>query len=234
MFKESATLYDKIYSWKDYKKESEEITSVILSKRPACKKILDIACGTGEHHVYLKDKFDVDGIDILQEFVDIAVPKNKKGKYFKADMRSFDLGENYNAVICLFSSIGYLRSVSEIVSALKCFANHLNPEGVILVEPWFTKETWSNGKVGMVANDMPGLKICRMNESASEGDFSVVDFQYMIAEDGKGVKCFTERHELRMTSNNEMLDAFKQAGLKVEFDPKGLIGRGMFWGTKTV
>jgi len=34
MFTESADIYDLVYSFKDYKKESEEIRTAIKSKRP--------------------------------------------------------------------------------------------------------------------------------------------------------------------------------------------------------
>lgn len=229
MFNESADLYDKIYSWKNYKQEAEEITAAILARMPGCRTILDVACGTGEHHVYLKEKFEIDGTDILGEFIEIAKPKNPAGNYFQADMRNFDLERKYDAVICLFSSIGYLKNTSEIKSAFLSFAKHLKPGGIVMVEPWFTKESWTSGKVHMIANDHPDFKICRMNMSMTEGDYSIVDFQYLIGEENKGIKHFTERHELRLSSVDEMLSAFKEAGLKAELDPKGLTGRGMYY-----
>ena len=63
MFTASSEIYDLVYSFKDYKKESEEITAVIKTKRPDCRTILDIACGTAEHHKYLKDNFEVTDYD---------------------------------------------------------------------------------------------------------------------------------------------------------------------------
>ena len=70
MFTESSDIYDLVYSFKDYKKEAEEIAAVIKAKRPGCNTILDIACGTAEHHKYLKETFEIDGIDINEKFIE--------------------------------------------------------------------------------------------------------------------------------------------------------------------
>ena len=228
MFDQTAELYDTIYSFKNYKQETEQIKTIIHSSAPASKSILDVGCGTSEHHKYLKAEYDIDGIDLNRTFIKISHEKNPNGNYVQADMRKFELNKTYDLVMCLFSSIGYLRSVDEIVSALVCFKNHLNPGGLILVEPWFTKESWTNGKTHMITTEKDGVKICRMNRSASEGDFSIVHFHYLVGSDDQDVKHLEERHELRMTSNVEMISAFERAGLKVHFEEKGLIGRGMY------
>lgn len=86
MFTESADLYDLIYSFKDYQKESEEIISAISTKKPGCKSILDVGCGIAEHHKYLKDKFQIDGLDINGKFIESAKAKNQSGSYYVADM----------------------------------------------------------------------------------------------------------------------------------------------------
>jgi SAM-dependent methyltransferase len=232
MFSQSADIYDLVYSFKDYKQESEDIRSAIRSTCPSCTTILDIACGTGEHHKHLSAAFIIDGMDFEAAFLEIARPKNPKGQYFKGDMKDFSTGKKYDVVLCLFSSIGYLRDEAEIVKALRCFKEHLNPGGVMMVEPWFTRETWKDGKAHMITYDKDGLKICRMNRSSSAGKFSLIDFHYLVGSDEKDVYYFTERHELRMSSKEEMLNAFDEAGLEVRYEEKGLTGRGMYYAYK--
>jgi trans-aconitate methyltransferase len=82
----------------------------------------------------------VDGLDLNEEFVAIAQQNNPDGRFFIADMTDFSSGRRYDAVVCLFSAIGYVRTVDRVVATLTRFASHLNDRGVILVEPWFTKE----------------------------------------------------------------------------------------------
>lgn len=75
MFTDSSDIYDLIYSFKDYEKESNEITEIIKKVRPDCKKILDIGCGTSEHHKYLNKHFVTDGIDLNEKFIEISKQK---------------------------------------------------------------------------------------------------------------------------------------------------------------
>jgi len=51
-------------------------------------------------------------------------------------MSDFHLPRRYDAVLCLFSSIGYLRTLDRVEAALACFQEHLAPGGVLIVEPW--------------------------------------------------------------------------------------------------
>ena len=232
MFTASSDIYDLVYSFKDYKKESEEITAIIKEKRPNCKTILDIACGTAEHHKYLKDNFEIDGIDLNEKFIKIARQKNLNGSYSVADMINFDLDKKYDVVICLFSSIGYLRSFDAIVSALKCFNQHLNPNGLVIIEPWYTVENSLASRIDMTTYDKEEIKICRIAHSYPENEFSILNFYYLLGTIDEGVRHFEERHEVRRTSTQEMFEAFKKADLDVTFDEKGLTGRGMYYGIK--
>jgi hypothetical protein len=43
-----------------------------------------------------------------------------------------------------------------------------------------------------------------------------------------GVEHFTEDHLLRLRTVEEMLAAFREAGLNAEHDPEGINGRGLY------
>jgi ubiquinone/menaquinone biosynthesis C-methylase UbiE len=228
MFTRSAELYDLIYSFKDYKGEASKIRDLIRSEHPQARTILDVACGTGEHARLLADDFSVDGIDLDSNLVTIARGKGPSGQFFVGNMCSFELQEKYDVVQCLFSSIGYLTKPEDVVSALRCFAKHLNPGGVIIVEPWLTPECYTAGIPHMAPPiDRPDIKIARMNVSEREGNLSRLRFHYLLAR-SQGVEYFQEDHELALYSVQEMLRFFREAGLKATHDPEGIFGRGMY------
>lgn len=228
MFNKSAELYDLIYSFKDYESEASKIRDLIRSEHPEARSILDVACGTGEHAQLLAKDFSVDGIDLDSTMVDIARRKVPSGRFFVANMSSFDVGHRYDVVQCLFSSIGYLTNPKDVVSAFQCFAKHLNPGGVVIVEPWLTPESYTAGVPHMAPPvDRPDIKIARMNVSEREGNLSRLRFHYLLAR-SQGVEYFHEDHELALYSVEEMLEFFRQAGLSASHDPEGIFGRGVY------
>jgi trans-aconitate methyltransferase len=227
MFSKSAHLYDILYSFKDYPAESQKIIDLIQNEMPGAQTLLDVACGTAEHDKYLSQKYQVDGLDLDPEFVRLAAEKNPQCSYFHADMRGFDLGKTYDVIQCLFSSIGYIKTLDIVVKALACFKRHLNRDGIILVEPWFTPDVWQVGSMHMLSAETDDLKVCRMNTSEREGDTSIIDFHYMVGSEGK-IDHFTERHELGLFTVDQMMSAFSDAELNVRYDPEGLTGRGLY------
>lgn len=228
MFTASADIYDLIYGFKNYKEEAGQVAQLIEQLHPQCKTLLDVGCGTGEHHRYLREKFEIDGLDLDEKLLEKARAKNPEGKYFKADMKRFSLEKKYDAVICLFSAIGYLETMEEIVEALKCFKAHLNPGGIILVEPWFTPESFGKSRVTMLTYEKDEIKICRISRSMREGNYSSLNFHYLVGTVEDGVHHLEEMHRLRLSTKEEMLHAFTGAGLEVNYDEKGLVGRGMY------
>ena len=227
MFSKSAQWYDLLYSFKDYQKEAKDIINLVDKIHPDAKTILDVACGTAEHDRFLLRDFKVDGIDTNEEFVRIAQEKNPKGRYSCADMQDFDQGKKYDVILCLFSSIGYLKTTANVQKALICFNKHLKSDGVILVEPWFDMNNWNPRSIHMLTAETEDLKICRMNVSRQDDNISVLDFHYLVGM-AEGVQHFVESHELGLFSKKEMLEAFKSAGLTAEFHENALTDRGLY------
>jgi ubiquinone/menaquinone biosynthesis C-methylase UbiE len=63
-FIQSAELYDAIYSFKNYARESDRLRAVINEAVPGARTLLDVACGTGEHARFLRQYYAVDGVDL--------------------------------------------------------------------------------------------------------------------------------------------------------------------------
>ncbi|RIH87047.1 class I SAM-dependent methyltransferase [Calidithermus roseus] len=225
-------LYDKIYSFKDYAHEAALIREIIHSRNPGASSLLDVACGTGKHLDYLKAYYQVVGTDLDEGQLEEARKRHPDVAFYQADMRDFDLGQRFDAVTCLFSAIGHTGGVEGLGRAVASMARHLEPGGVLLIEPWLSPEVWQNGRPHAVFVDEPELKVVRMNTSRQEGRQSVLEFHYLLARP-QGVEYFTEELRLFLFTHEEYMDAFRQAGLSVEFDPQGLTGRGLYVGLRS-
>src|SRR5258708_13470289 len=145
MFLESPELYDAIYHFKNYGRECEILSEIIQAAAPGARTILGVACGTGEQAKFLKEKYAIDGVDLNEEYLRAARTKNPAGKYTRADMTDFDLATTYDVVTCLFSAVGYVRTVDRMNRAIASMARHVKPNGVLIVEPWLTVETYNPG-----------------------------------------------------------------------------------------
>lgn len=234
MFSKSARYYNAIYAavGKDYAQEARKVHEFLQAhKRSPGDDLLEVACGTGTHAMFLREYYQLEGLDLDGEMLAVA-RKNLPGiPFHQADMTDFDLGREFDVLTCLFSSIGYVRTVPRLEQAIATMARHLLPGGVLLVEPWFTPDQWKPGLVSALHVDEPDLKITRMSISESQGRLSFFVFHYLVGTP-EGITHFTERHELGLFTHEEYLKAFRSAGLEVSHDPEGLDGRGLYIGLK--
>ena len=230
MFTESAEFYDQIYSrFKDYQKESTAIHELIAKEAPATKTILDVACGTGEHARILSQEYgyEVDGIDLDESMVKLAQKKNSTGSFYCSDMTDFKIDRSYDAVICLFSSIGYVKTLERVTETLLAFKKHTHKNGMILVEPWFQPHAFTPGRTILNTISLDDWKIVRMGTSQVNGRISMLIFEYLFGYKGE-IFHRSEKHELGLFTDQEMKTCFAEAGLAVEYDDSGLTGRGLY------
>ena len=80
--------------------------------------------------------------------------------------------------------------------------------------------------------DRPDVKIARMTASRVEARQSSVMDMHHLVNTARGVEYFVERHELTLFRDDEYHQAFSAAGLDVDVDPEGLIGRGLYFGRR--
>lgn len=232
MFEKSVDIYDAIYAaqGKDYAAEARQLHAWIQEyKQSDGNDLLDVACGTGRHDEYLREWYHVEGLDLNAEMLAIARERCPDLTYHHADMVDFDLDQHFDVVVCLFSSIGYAKTVARMRRAVRTMADHLCPGGMLVVEPWLTPDVYEAGKVWATYADEPDLKIARMNVSDEEDGVAILEFHYLIATPD-GARYFTERHEVGLFTHEEYVHAFDAAGLDTVYDQEGLIGRGLYLG----
>ena len=231
MFDKSADIYDAIYSFKDYAAEAAEIHRLIQERKPGAGTLLDVACGTGAHLEHLARHYDVEGLDLEGALLETARARLPDVSLHKGDMVSFELDKTFDVVTCLFSSIGYVETEANLARAIETLARHLEPGGVLIVEPWLEPDVFTDGHLDMTLVDEPELKVARVNRSRIVGGVSVLEFQYLVAR-ADGIAHFTETHRLGLFTKDQHVQAFEAVGLSVDHDPEGPMGRGLYVGIK--
>jgi len=110
-------------------------------------------------------------------------------------------------------------------------ARHVAPGGLLAVEPWLTPSAFDPSfPRRAVVVERPELTGVRMNDSRVDGRLSVMGFHYLIARPGRPIEYLVETHALGLFTDDECRAAFEAAGLEVEHDSEGLMGRGLWIG----
>ncbi|WP_194778168.1 class I SAM-dependent methyltransferase [Pararhodonellum marinum] len=232
MFKKTATFYDALYHFKDYEEASEKLVTLIKQYRPEAKTLLDVGCGTGKHLSFLSRHLQAEGLDLDLGLLEVARKRCPDLTFYHGDMCQFQLDQQYDAVVCLFSSIGYVQTKENLSKAIQNMVNHLVSGGFLLIEPWlYPDQYWEKHLVANYA-DQPDLKIAWMYVQEREGDTSLFDIHYQVGTKD-GIENFQEIHQMGLWSDQEYRDAFQKAGIEAHYDQKGLFGRGMYFGTKS-
>jgi SAM-dependent methyltransferase len=234
-YRSRVELYDSFHelSGKDYRGEAERVSQVILARRPDADNLLDAACGTGRHLEHLARRFRCTGLDLNESMLELARGRVPGSVDLHAgDLRTFDLRRRFDAVTCLFSSVGYLRPLDEMRRGVANLARHLAPGGVMVIEPWITPDRWRDDLgFGIEVREDGDARLVRMTHEWRVGRTTELDMHYLHGS-LSGIVHNAEHHILELYTFEEYRGAAEDAGCEVEMDEEGLIGRGLVIGVK--
>ena len=230
MYTKAAQLYDKLYHFKDYEAHANKVVAAIAHSHPSATTLLEIACGTGRFTEHLSAHYEVQGLDINQEMLDIAARRVPGIPLHLADMVDFDLGMKFDVVACLFSSIAYARTAENFFRSILTFARHVRPGGILMIEPFFTLDSYWVDRITMNLVDEKDMKVSWMYVSELVGNEAHLNINYMVGTPA-GINHFTELHRLGLFAPDHYSKAFSQSGFRLQHDPTGPAGRGLYIGT---
>ena len=234
MYEHSPAAYDLLHAarGKDYRREAEEVVARIRRHRPEVRSILDVACGTGRHlAAFAELGFEVEGVELSPDMLAVAAGRVPGVALHQGDMRTFRLDRRFDAVVCLFSAIGYMTDGDNLATAVAAMRDHLVVGGVLVVEPWFTPDDWHDGAVFSESAKDADFAAARVSRSWREGDESVIEMHYVAALPDR-TWAFREVHRMGLFTTDQQVDVFRAAGFDVEHERPGITDRGIFVAVK--
>lgn len=214
LYSKYAEYYDKIYAQKDYTHECQFIEWVVEEHGSSNgNTLLDMACGTGSHIQLLKDKFDIIGMDISPNMLQLARSKIPDVEFVQGDMKKLDLDKRFSAIICMYSAINYNISYAELEKTLENFYNHLDEGGVLVFDLGFNKDNWVDGSVIIDTISEDDLELARIGQSRLNGDVSNSSFVFLIKKDGK-MDFSVDQHELGVFKSINVLELMENVGFE--------------------
>jgi SAM-dependent methyltransferase len=227
MYSKLADVYDQMYHFKDYVRESEYVAAAIRSRNPSAKTLLETACGTGRFLQHLRNEFSVEGLDLSTEMLERAARVVPGIALHAADMTSFSLGRPFDVVCCLFRSIAHCRTPERFAAAVRAMASHLAPGGLLVIEPFFTPETFWDDNIVLNEYQDEKLKLSWMYVGKRHGNEVRLDIHCLVGT-REGVTHFVEAVDLGLFTPQQYADAFAAAGLEMFYEPQGPSGVGLY------
>jgi glycine/sarcosine N-methyltransferase len=146
MYDKLAPVYDHFVNWKSRLAFEMPLILELLSKlgtEPHETKVIDTACGTGQHAITLAEAGYLSyGADISPEMVSIGKIRADasdqlvvfKTKGFGATSQAFSKDLPFDATLCLGNSLPHVSDELALKVALQDFHNLLRPGGLLLLQ----------------------------------------------------------------------------------------------------
>lgn len=180
-------------------------------------RILDLCCGQGRHLLDLMRRgYELVGLDLseymLSKCREAAAKEGIEPSLIRADMRELDFTAEFDAVINLWTSFGYLESEDEDQKVL---------DGVSRALKW-------DGRFFLDVSNRDGLMkryTERRWQDNARGDIVIIDSRFDCMTGRNNVREITIRadgrrtentHSLRMYTYQELEGMLKNAGLTIE------------------
>lgn len=206
----STPWYKILYRHRDVEDAAELVLPLIRKGklRPG-HTVLDLGCGRGRHAaIFAREGMVVTGIDLSKASIEEAARKVHEAHFEVHDIREPYATEDFDAVVCLFTSLGYTNDRTDDRKAVAAAAYALKPGGIFVLD-------LLNGKVvarelvpseNMVIDDVH-FRIERLLEGTD-----IV--KRIHVQHGEQIEEFEER--VHAWSLPEIISMIQEAGLELE------------------
>ena len=212
LYNRFAAYYDKIYRNVDYTGESEFIRFAAKKHKSSPGiELLDMACGTGSHAEMLINYFNVTGMDLNEDMLELARQKVPKVNFILGDMKDLKLEADFDVITCIFSAIHYNKNYCELEKTLRNFYTHLKDGGILIYDLSLNTSNWIEGLVSVDTVVEDRLKLARICQSKLENGIFNADFVFLIKANGK-FDFDIDSHELGVFNIKEVQRIMKKVG----------------------
>lgn len=223
-----AWCYDLISTGEDHKIEAEFVRSVVQThKRSDGNRLLDVCCGHGWHDHFLKQEFEITGVDLNETVLEIARKRNPEVKYVTGDVRDFELDEEFDVILC-FDALEHLLTYEELKSSLGCLQKHLADSGVLMLHLDRLKETFGRFRIASSGQHSRGTThVAYLDlEYDMDPDDSVAEgcIVFLIKEEGKDLEVRLLEAETGLFELADILRVLDDVGLKTSLYSGDFLG----------
>ncbi|WP_310739964.1 MULTISPECIES: class I SAM-dependent DNA methyltransferase [Psychrilyobacter] len=215
MYKNFSKVYDIMMEYADYDGWKDIIEEKIERYGDAPKTILDLGCGTGEVLLRLLPNYEMTGVDLSKEMVEIANRKIDAASFYVQDMRELKLDKKHDVVISLFDTVNHLISMEGLKKTFSSVWKNLNEDGLYIFDV-VTRELMDEMfPGGNFIDDRGDIMIIWEHEEDMEEGVDYVDTTFFVKQKNGMFKKITEEYVKKIFTVDEIMNTAKEAGFQV-------------------
>ena len=218
-----AAWYDLIYGEKPYAEEARFVDELLPGGGGERGRLLDVACGTGRHAAeFARLGWSVTGVDYSPDLLEHARTRSAAIEWHEQDMRELHVpGAPFDAVTCLFDSIGYPQSDEGVTAALRSIRAHLAEGGRAAIEFLHAPALTAGAAPLRVRrwSTPDGTELVRISETELAGNVMHVDYELIELRHDGGWSRGAERQSNRSFEVEEMERLLRAA----ELEPRAVV-----------
>jgi SAM-dependent methyltransferase len=216
LYSELADWYHLLAAPADYPEDARlyfDILTEAAGSPPAT--VLELGSGGGNLAFHYKQFAWATLVDLSPRMLALSQGLNPECEHVAGDMRSVRLGRSFDAVI-IHDAVQYLTSQEDLRQAIQTAFVHCRPGGVALFTPDFTRETFVPATThGGHDGDRRAMRYLAWIWDPDPTDTTyVVEFAYLLHEDGQPTRSAHERHVQGLFARHEWLRLLGEAGFQ--------------------
>lgn len=196
----------------------------LFRRSSTIKDVLDVACGTFSIDLPLaKRGYRLVGRDVSPHMIRMArrnvARAGVRADLGVADMRTLDLGRQFDAVLCLGSSFHYMTSAEDIRRAFGTFRRHLRPGALLVIDlanfdAWIRKPRNARVEADYRAPDGTRIAVFAFNDQNRSKTKHVARF-ITVLQHGRKIELEVDEAMLKVWTK----DSFARALRSARFEP---------------
>ena len=248
VFSTYASYYDLLYQDKDYARESDYVSALLLRFHPEVGSVLELGSGTGRHAVLLAGKgYQLLGVERSTEMlararalIQASGARQAAGPHFppefvEGDIRSVRIDRGFDAAISLFHVISYQTTNADLLQAFETARRHVRAGGLFVFDVWYGPAVLTDPpstRVKRMADEL--IEVTRLAEPVLLPNSNLVEVNYHVFVRTKATGSVSEtreKHEMRYLFVPEIDLLLGQSGFERLHAEEWLTGRTPGCGT---
>jgi SAM-dependent methyltransferase len=221
-------LYSELASWfhlltapEDYAEEAEMYRQIFceLADSPP-GTLLELGSGGGNNASHLKRHFACTLTDLSPDMLELSRSINPECEHIQGDMRTVRLGRTFDIVL-VHDAVMYMLTLHDLRRTVATAFVHCRPGGVAIFAPDCTRETFLPAtRHGGHDGDGRALRYLEWTRDPDPSDTAcLVEFAYLLHEDGKSTRCEYDRHEFGLFGRADWLRLLGEVGFQAGARP---------------